>query len=514
MKTAQALPARPAARVQKWQSILQAGLLALVFVLGLGVRLIDIQDPPLDWHAVRQLRSALIARSVYYQLTPDADPQIRQMAIGLGSQDVHEPPIAEYIVGLAYKVAGGEQLWMSRVFTSLFWLIGGLALFGMARRLSSFGPALLSVMFYFFLPFSAIASRSFQPDGFMVMWILLTGYAVMRWIETPNWKWALIAGVLGGITILVKAMAGFFIAGIMVGAVLAVFGWKRLWRSPQVWAMAALSLAPALIFYLGAHATRASEYFSFWTLSFSSLLLEPNFYADWLAMVKSLMGLAIFFAAILGTFLAPARLRPVALGLWVGYVLFGLAWPFQYSTHEYYHLMLVPIVSLGIAPLIKPIFDLFSQQNRVWRVAGAAVIVFMSFYFLYITRSQLLANDYRSEPAAWKHVGETLPTDGKIIALTGDFGFRLAYYGWRTVDEEWPATDVLGMQEVHGNAPMDTEQTFQDLAADKAYFVVTSPSALDAQPELRDILTTRYPLISQVEGVLVYDLRHPLSSEQ
>ena len=39
----------------------------LLLLLGLGIRLLDLTDPPLDIHPTRQLHSALMARGMYYQ---------------------------------------------------------------------------------------------------------------------------------------------------------------------------------------------------------------------------------------------------------------------------------------------------------------------------------------------------------------------------------------------------------------------------------------------------------------
>ena len=44
-------------------------LALLVLLLGLGIRLVDLTDPPLDFHATRQLRSAILARAAYFQFS-------------------------------------------------------------------------------------------------------------------------------------------------------------------------------------------------------------------------------------------------------------------------------------------------------------------------------------------------------------------------------------------------------------------------------------------------------------
>lgn len=71
----------------------QAVLLAVVVLLGFGIRIFDLTDPPLDFHPTRQLRSAILARSFYYQWNPAADPVLREKAVNMGnSLEVYEPP--------------------------------------------------------------------------------------------------------------------------------------------------------------------------------------------------------------------------------------------------------------------------------------------------------------------------------------------------------------------------------------------------------------------------------------
>ena len=96
-------------------------VLFLVFAAGIGIRLYDLTDPPLDFHLARQLRSAVIARSVYYQLNTNLDPVLRQQAVNLAALEVYEPPILENIVGFTYFLMGAEYLWVS----GFIWLCSG-----------------------------------------------------------------------------------------------------------------------------------------------------------------------------------------------------------------------------------------------------------------------------------------------------------------------------------------------------------------------------------------------------
>jgi len=121
---------KPAGKAQ----FISSGLLVIIFLLGVAIRLYDLKDPPLDFHGVRQLRSAVLARSVYYQIAPGISPELRQQAKDLAALEVYEPPIFENLVGFTYFIIGSEQLWVSRIFCALFWLSGGIALFLILSR--------------------------------------------------------------------------------------------------------------------------------------------------------------------------------------------------------------------------------------------------------------------------------------------------------------------------------------------------------------------------------------------
>ncbi len=326
-----------------------------------------------------------------------ADPTLRQQAISLGTLEPLEPSILESMVGFTDWVAGAERPWVSRIYTALFWLVGGLALFALARRMASFWASLLGLAFYLFLPFGVVASRSFQPDPGMVMCILLSAYAFYRWSEALDgpprqaWTWCLLAGVLGGIAILVKVVAGFFIMGMLAGVVLSRVGLRRLFKQPTPWVTALLTLAPSFAYYIATHGANSASYFTFWTLSFAHLLLTSKFYSSWLGMVDSLMGLTVVMAALIGVLLARKPVKPLLIGLWAGYGLFGLAWPYQYTTHDYYHLPLVGLVGLSLVPLLDVVLGALKDTHRAWRVAAAAILVFAGGYSLWVARSQIYA---------------------------------------------------------------------------------------------------------------------------
>jgi len=484
-------------------------LALLLLALGLALRLYDLTDQPIDFHATRQLRGAIIARGMYYQMLPNANPETNELALGFANTvGQYEPSIIEKLVAYAYLLAGEEKLWLSRIFTSLFWIVGGLALFALALRMSSAWPALAVLAYYLILPFGVQASRSFQPDPGMVMWMVLTIYALYRWSEKPAWKWALLAGLLGGVGLLTKVVAAYFIGGAAAALALHTLGVRRFWRSPQVWAMAILMLLPTFLYYIG-RGGRASEYFAGWTLSLSHLLLDPSWYVRWLNLVQNLMGLTPLLLALVGVLIARQKDRLLLVGLWGGYLVYALFLPYQMYTHNYYHLQLIPIISLSLIPVAEAILERLGQQTRFWQALAIGVTLVGIAFPAWLSIAEQKRENFRNEPAYWQEIASHLPTDGKILALTQDYGYRLMYYGWRKVIL-WPNRGELKLSELRG-VSREFEDFFARRIEGKRYFLVTAFGQFNDQPDLKQILAERYSLIAQGDGYLIYDLEHPLS---
>jgi 4-amino-4-deoxy-L-arabinose transferase-like glycosyltransferase len=315
-----------------------------------------------------------------------------------------------------------------------------------------------------------------------------------------TWKWAILAGVFLGLATFVKIVIAFFVGGAAIALVLFTLK-KDFWKSKQVWAMAALMIVPALIFYILLHHGRSTEYFFAWTVTLIKLITSTNFYSKWLAFIGSLFGLTIIFLSLAGTLIAPPRLRWLLIGLWVGYLLYGLTLPFQMYTHSYYHIQLIPIIALGLASALNPLIERVPAQSWVGRAGLIALTVAVIGYQSWVARSVLVAEDFRQEPVFWKQIGNTIPADANVIALTQDYGFRLMQWGWRKVSL-WPLS--TGLSEARSGNQDNAD--FVSLTEGKEYFLVTAFGQLDKQPHLKEILA-QYPIAAEGDGFVLYDLR-------
>jgi 4-amino-4-deoxy-L-arabinose transferase-like glycosyltransferase len=315
-----------------------------------------------------------------------------------------------------------------------------------------------------------------------------------------SWRWAILAGIFLGLAALVKIVIAFFAGAAAIALVLFTLK-KDFWKSKQVWTMAAVMIVPALIFYIFLNQNRSTEYFFAWTVALIKLITSTDFYSKWLAFIGSLFGLTVIFLSLAGALLAPARLRWLLISLWVGYVLYGLTLPFQMYTHSYYHIQLIPIVALGLASALNPILESVSGQGRVGRAGFILLIVAVIGYQSWVARSVLISENFRHEPAFWQGVGEALPADADVIALTQDYGFRLMLWGWRKVSL-WPLS--TGLSETRGGE--QDAGDFAALTAGKEYFLVTAFGQLEKQPNLKKILE-QYPIAAQGDGYMLYDLQ-------
>jgi hypothetical protein len=482
-------------------------LLLGFFALGGLLRLIDLTDPPLDFHPTRQLRSAIFAREIYYRMLPDIDPDLRATAIAHANTiERYEPRLLETIVAVTYRVIGAETLWVARLYTTLFWLVGGLALFALARRMTSPEGSLVAVGYYLLLPFGVQASRSFQPDPFMVMWFILSIYFLYRWTQERTWRWAILAGVSGGLGVLVKVVIAYLVAGAALASVLTTTGLRRALRDLQVWAMALLMIVPPTIYYIFIKDPGSTaEYVSSWTLALLRLIIAPDFYVRWMSFLHTLLGLTPIFLGLAGVIISRPQNRAILLGMWIGYGLYGLSLPYQMYTHNYYHLQLIPIVALSLAPVAHVLLEKVAVQPRSWQVIIVLVGLVAVAYPSWVARSTLMAADYRAESEYWEYVAESVPRDGPVIALTQDYGFRLMYFGGLRVSL-WPITAEQELASLRGREREFSER-FDNLTEGRAYFLVTAMGQLNQQVDLREHLESNYPLVVSGDGFLVYDLR-------
>lgn len=493
-------------------------LLVIFLVLGIAVRLIDFTDLPLDFSTTRQFHSLIMARGLYYQMdTPETEAMaqdIREFGITTGeSEPVIEPPILENLVAFTYKLLGQENILVPRIYSILFWVIGGIPLFLLARKMMSANGAFAALAFYLFIPFGVFASRSFQPDPMMIMWVLWAMYFQVTWAQTDTLKNAILAGVFTGIAVLVKAPMVFFVGIPFAGLVLQK-GFKNWVKNKRIYLMVALAILPALIYNLFSATVGGNADSIFGARFFPQLFVSVRWYLDWLLMIKSVAGQFPLVIGLLAIFLINKPVHRVFYAcLWLGYVLYGYTFAYHIYTHNYYQLPLLPILALGFGFVFSIAFQKLEELNPRWftRALSLVVLVFALALSVQHTRGVLVASDYRHEAQYWADLGEKIGDNASVIALTHDYGYRLSYWGFVSPDL-WPTAADRTVKVLEGATDPAFRQLFKELTLGKSTFVVTLQGEFNNQPDLREYLFSNYPY-QEGEGYYLFDLTNPLVTE-
>ena len=486
--------------------------LALILLGAFALRMINLTNPPLDFAPTRQLFSALKARGMYYQYVTDVSAEKRQLAASLGDVGIVEPPVLETIVAQTYRLTG-EYLWIARIYSSLFWVLGGLALFLLIRELTSTGAAIIGTLFYLFVPFGVVASRAFMPDPLMVALIIFSLWALFRWQNTAKWKWAILFGLFGGLALFVKNLSAFIIVGGFAGVILGARGLKRSIRDPQAWLMAVLLVLPVGIYTLYG-VLKMDMGGQFALRFFPEMWKDPAFYFRWDAMINDVVGFGASMFAIVSIFLTDKkRERPLLFGLWIGYFLFGMTFPYHIYTHDYYQLSLIPIVAISLAIGIRWLLERFAKYNPgvLSPVVLVGIVLFGTVVQAWYGRARLVSTNYRNEPSFWAEIGDKLGHGPGVIGLTQDYGYRLAYWGWQS-SAAWFTSADIDVRYLAGQ-DIDIAEKFADDTAGKKYFLVTMFGELDDQPAVKNLLYTHYPIFAQTDEYVIFDLEHPLDNQ-
>jgi 4-amino-4-deoxy-L-arabinose transferase-like glycosyltransferase len=494
----------------------------LIFALGLGIRLYDLTDPPFDFHPTRQLRSALIARGMYYAALDDAPGWQRATAVAQWQREaVIEPPVMERLSAGVYRLLGTEALWVPRLLSSLFWMLGAGAILLLGREAGAAGAGVLAAVYFVFLPYGMIASRAFQPDPLMAALMAGALWAAVRWDDRRTMKSALLAGALAGAAIFVKTVAIFMLGGALAGLVLcreskiedrkSIFDLRSSIRDKQVWLVAALALLPTAFYYIYGlwidGFLRQQLGFRF----FPEMWRDPAFYIRWVEMATGIAGFLVVLAGLAGVFLWRERAqRGMAAGMWIGYALYSLTFPYHTITHDYYQLPLIPLAAISLIPLGALILEGAARlDGRRWATAALiSVVGFGVLFKVWDARVILAREDFRDAETEWGVYREIIPAGASVMALTKTYGYPLAYYGWVNADI-WLGGNDEELRILAGQSAEEFAARQYAGLEGKDLFLITNLGAYDEQPELKAYLTGNFAVFAEGDGYLIFDLNAP-----
>jgi len=487
---------------------------------------------------------AAIARS-YYLLGRPQEPAWR-LDVAIRNRDnecMLEPHLLERLAVVGYRIAGHEALWIPRLLSVVFWLLGSVVLYRIGIRLSTPVGASVAVAVFLFSPFGILASRSFQPDPLMVLLELAGVLALLRFAESESTASLLLAAALCAAAVFVKPVCLPVVAGLYCTGMARRHGCVRVAASPHTWVFAVVIALPVAFYVwgmvwgaghsdLGAQADGSIV---------PALLFTGTFWHGLMVMLGRVIGLVPLFLALGGVLLASERppYQGSLLGLWLGYVAFTCTFTYHTHTHDYYHLQLVPIAALSIGALTSATAEAWMTVNGRRRtlavlmvaiVTGASMAVWLGEEGLSRgTHSQRLkamtkvvgaavgvpqklvgyvwpeAIGMSQQVAAARAVGAAVGHGVNTIYLGQDDGNGLTYMG-EFSGVRWPSHGQLEKEALLGFPRISVEQrldTFLRAEPGLRYFVVTDFGDLAQQPGLMQYLAAS-PLVAAGPGYAVH----------
>jgi 4-amino-4-deoxy-L-arabinose transferase-like glycosyltransferase len=486
-------------------------LIALFLLAGsFALRMINLTQPPLETHPTRQLRAAIMARGIYYQTLTDVPDWMREHAISEGKKEpIIEPPIMENLMAFLYKISGGERLWLAKIISTVFWMLGGLALWRMVRDLAGSTAGLVSMAFFLFLPGAVLASRTFQPDPLMTASIIWSWWGFNRWRKSGQTGDAILAGLLCGLSILIKNVSVFFLF-FPIALVIFTRGLIKSLRDRSVWIIAVLAVVPGMLFTV--YGTLISGFMTqqFNLRFFPNLWIQPGNYIRWFNMINDTVGYGAVIIGLIGLLIYKmGEDRKFILGMWIGYAVYGFTFAYHIGTHSYYQLPLIAIVAVSIGSIGGFTAAGVSESNpRFWQRMLAYLVLIAAVMMASLpSYSLLIKKDYKKEVAFWEKLGEQL-RGAKLVGITQDYGYRLSYFGWETI-ENWPASGDVYVRQLAGKQTKTFDEVFLERVEGKDYFLITWFEEYARQDELKAYLDSHYPVTSSAD-YLLFDLNHPL----
>ena len=506
--------------------------LGIVFAAGFCLRLYRIGEPLFDFSPVRQYHSALLARGFYEWLLTG------NLKI-LPPDGIIEPPILELLASITYALTGGEHLWIPRLLSACFWLVGGVFIYLIARKMVSPSAALFAVAFYLLDPAVVLPSRAFMPDPLMIMLLVMSVYAILRYHERPTTGGLMVAIVVSSLALLVKpGICLFQIYGAFFALMVYRRGLLRSLTSGHSVLFAVLSLLPVAFYY--AYGTVIGGFLQGQVQGkvVPQYLLEAYFWGGWLEQIGSMVGLIAFVGAVIGVLLLrPGLPRALLVGLWGGYLLFGLAFTYHIHTHGYYSLQLIPVVALSLGPVWDRVVGYIGQRDQQY-YRRAVVLGFMVLAMVFAIVEQrttimgivnqaggrepfpgkymgsALIADYEARAKIYREIGEITGNSSRTIYSAPDFGYPLLYHG-RIDGEYWPTPVMMGWwrsrgrTESHLSGATTRRELFDDWYSEVSpeYFIVIKPEGWRHDKMLRRLLKRNFANVARDRDYVVFDLQ-------
>ncbi len=344
----------------------------IVLALGLGLRLISVDEPLIDKQAWRQTDTAAIARNFFEEGQGLFFPRVDWRGTTSGHVETNFP-LFPYAVSLLYELAGVRE-WLGRLLAALCSTVTAALLYSLALRLGIGAVgALTGALCFLLFPVSIYFGRTFMPEALMLLLSVGTLWTFARWLDDGRRSSFVFAAVVAALCFMVK-IPTLYLGFPLVALAWSQWGWRFI-RVPVLWLYLALVLLPAVLWYW-----HASLLFEETGLTFGiwnrygydkwdrSLLLDIGWYQTMLTRFAHLIYTPVGAVWVaVGLMLRPTGRRQWTLWAWMGgLLLYLLLVPEGNRKLHYYQLPFAPVGGLLAGWAVAALLDGRIKWTRNW----------------------------------------------------------------------------------------------------------------------------------------------------
>jgi 4-amino-4-deoxy-L-arabinose transferase-like glycosyltransferase len=482
-------------------------IIGVLLLTAFVIRLDGITTPSVE---SRELHNALVARQLFYGDGAGLPAWKQEVLRELGEVvRPIEPPVLDLVAAAGFRLAGGEELWIPRLVSSALWILGGIFLYLIARRLTTRPGALVALALYLLWPYGAFISRLYMPDAMMIALLLAGALTVIRYWERPSFGRLLAAGIVSGAATAAKpGVAIIFLLALFVALALsrrALVDSVTRGRLPLFVVLAAL---PTGLYYVyGAFLQDFLSGQSEGRID-PSLVATEWFWRGWWEMVsialpfpqrQTYLALVPLAAGIAGVLVARGGLpRATLVALGAGYVAFAFTFTSHVPSHHYYSLPLIPILALSIGTLAGFLVERLGRR-------GAARVTLFAFFALAAGVAAFKAHVAVTPPAPADKIAE-YQRIGKVTghttrALYVDVRLRspISYWGWMVGRYWYPPTPSQDL-------PLSGDPFPSWVDPAEVSFLIVDLTELLTEPRLR-AFTRGLPVLERTGDYAIFDVR-------
>jgi hypothetical protein len=434
--------------MKKW--IVPHSWLLLIILVALVVRLYKISEPLADWHSFRQADTASVTREYIKHGIDFFHPKYHDLSnIQSGKDNLDgyrmvEFPFVNALVALIVKSIPILPLVLtSRVVSILFSLGTLVCLFYLAKSLSGIKVAYLAALIFAFLPYNIFYSRAILPESPMLFFNTLSILTFLYWLKNKNWWHYLISTVALSLAVLLKPFVLFL--GFVYAALFLLYGNKNWLQRLSALPFLLIVLLPFYWWRKWIEQFPSGIPANDWLFNGScpkQLYSSTNgcyrFQPAWFRWLfwERITKLITGFGSILFPLLLLKRGKDtlIYISYWLGILLYFSVIATGNVRHDYYQVMIIPIVCLtmakGLVWLDEKITAVFNQKISLMTLT---ILTSIFMFLSWLQVSGYFNINHWEYVKTGQRADQVLPPEAKVIApAMGDtvFLFQTNRTGW------------------------------------------------------------------------------------